>query len=108
VLGQGNFGKVCLATLSKEPIRDEADVAKEMGSSSGQLDQAGTGGIMRRLSTRRQQNKYVLNNNYKPFEISDANQPLLPRGARLVAVKMVKGNFIFSIACVSFLEKRLE
>ena len=60
---------------------------------------------------RRQQNAYKVPGGAKDSELSETNQPLLPKGARLAAVKMVKGElklFIFlqvsaKALCVHFL-----
>ena len=96
VLGQGNFGKVCVAYISHtQAIRDEEEVKKADLSFQGPTKQ----GLKRHLSFK---NKYTVNQNYEPSGVtSDLNNtdenakiPLLPKDARKAAVKMAKGNFL--------------
>ncbi len=89
-MGEGNFGKVCLASVSNEKIRDESEIGKEINI----LDPASGTALSRKFSMRRQQNAYMASKTSKDFEISETSQPLLPKGARLVAVKMVKGWYL--------------
>lgn len=80
VLGEGNFGKVCLATVSSVPIRDETQVTQDL------QDIAGTTKLRRRLTIKRSQNNYATGDSIELAE------PLLnDKTKRRVAVKMVKG-----------------
>ena len=90
MLGQGNFGKVCLASVSNEQIREESDIGKELNildTSSGSLPATPN----RKFSMRRQQNTYALKNSTSDKDVEMSDVPLLPKNSRLAAVKMVKG-----------------
>ena len=92
MLGQGNFGKVCLATVASTQIRDEAQAKKDLVNFYANPDAAlgsdggAGGGLARRGSTKRQ-NLYIT----KHLDFDESNIPLLPSDARKVACKMVKG-----------------
>ena len=91
VLGQGNFGKVCLATVASTQIRDEAQAKRDLLNFYASPDALGSdggagGGLARRGSTKRQ-NLYITKN----LDFDESNIPLLPSDARKVACKMVKG-----------------
>ena len=104
VLGQGNFGKVCLATVSNKLIRAETDMPKDMSQDLSLNDNAAiqntTSRLKSRLSMRRNPNNYVANNNKakKSFDSdnvdNELNEPLLTKDEKRIkaAVKMVKGN----------------
>lgn len=94
-MGQGNFGKVCVAFISySSAIRDEEqtkipEVTTQLPLKSG---------IKRHFSFRKQQ--YTVNYNYdtsNPVQLNQSQQdqqqivPLMPKEARKVAAKMVKG-----------------
>jgi hypothetical protein len=92
-LGQGNFGKVCVAYIShSQPIRDEEEVKKADLSFQG----PGKQGLKRHLSFK---SKHTVNQNYEPSGVTsstnsaenDIKIPLLPNDARKAAVKMAKG-----------------
>ncbi len=101
VLGQGNFGKVCLATVSNKLIRNEADLAKDMTedlSLSDNLTPASTNSasrFMRRLSIKKSSSPFVAGDRKGPVELNmnDVNEPLLARDEKRIkaAAKMVKG-----------------
>lgn len=103
VLGEGNFGKVCLATVSSsEPLRDEAEIADaELMNTSASAPGGALGlpsKLKSRLSFRRGPNvagqtgaprNPAASDNWK---LEELNEPLLSKeGSRLAAVKMVKG-----------------
>ncbi len=78
VLGSGNFGKVCLGSVSNEQIRDETQI------NSDQLDAENSGNkLAHRFSIKR---------NIKDEEsTSEFTELFIPKSSRLAAVKMVKG-----------------
>jgi hypothetical protein len=90
-LGQGNFGKVCVAYIShSQPIRDEEEAKKV------DLTFQGAGKLKRHLSFK---SKYAVNQNYEPSGVTsntnaaenDTKIPLLPKDTRKAAAKMAKG-----------------
>ncbi len=78
---------MALAAVSKEPI-NEFQQDFEIGGTHG--DQSGGGNHLRRKFSFRKKN-HDLNKNHNELQINESNQPLLPKGSRLAAVKMVKG-----------------
>ncbi len=103
VLGQGNFGKVCLATVSNKLIRNETDLAKDMTedlSLSDNLTPASTNTasrFMRRLSMKKSSNPYVAGGGDRKggaeSDMNNVSEPLLTKDERRIkaAAKMVKG-----------------
>ena len=91
MLGSGNFGKVCLATVSHEQIRDVTQLGKEMELFESNSNQT-TSPIHRRISFKRGQNSYNVTKAKNDTELNtEQSVPLIAKGSRLVAVKMVKG-----------------
>ena len=101
VLGQGNFGKVCLATVSNKLIRNESDIAKDMNQDLSLSDNVSTTStnpasrLMSRLSIKRSHNPYATQSYRKPndIDLESINEPLLTKDERRIkaAAKMVKG-----------------
>jgi hypothetical protein len=93
ILGEGNFGKVCLAAVSlNDPIRDESQLDKDDFESAG----GGSGLTRHRLhfSIRgRGGGQNSQNKSGSDLALNDFNQPLLVKGSRQAAVKMVKGKW---------------
>ena len=97
ILGEGNFGKVCLAAVSlNDPIRDETQIERDFDllNSAGGVA-GGSGSHPNRLRHRfsiKRGGRGAAGGNCE-FELNDSNQPLLAKGSRQAAVKMVKGKF---------------
>jgi serine/threonine protein kinase len=90
-LGGGNFGKIYIAYISKNPIRDEMNI-DELKDSNQQLGSSSTG-LRSRLaggSFRRPTNFSTTKNAANDWTLNDANIPLLPKDSKTVAVKTVK------------------
>ncbi len=88
-MGEGNFGKVCLAAVSlHDSIRDKNQIEKEEGGAGSGLSR-----VKHRFSIRGRdgQNSYAVNKSGSDVALNEFNQPLLIKGCRKVAVKMVKG-----------------
>ncbi len=95
VLGSGNFGKVCMATVSSVQLRDEDQVNIDLASAGG------SNKLIGRLSMKRTHNTYVdgvlrkkatNKNDHSDVEV-DEIEPLMTndKTKKLVAAKMVKG-----------------
>ncbi len=74
--------------MSKEPI-NEFQQDFEIGGTSGDPSSNGGNHLRRKFSFRKKH--YDSNKNHNELQINESNQPLLPKGSRLAAVKMVKG-----------------
>lgn len=92
VLGQGNFGKVCLATVSSVSLRDEDQVARDLNQELQDKSQSDSSRLIR-FSIKRKHNPYIDNTVFrKKQENEELVEPLLnDKNNRQVAVKMVKG-----------------
>jgi hypothetical protein len=98
VLGEGNFGKVCLAVVSlKDPIRDESQTDKDDFEGGSGVPGSGLSRHKHRFSIRGRSahNTYTVNKSNSDLELNELDKPLLVKGSRLVAVKMVKGKCLF-------------
>lgn len=90
ILGEGNFGRVCLATVSKDPI------PSQINTSDNQLNDLSPGErIRKRFSIKRNQNTYAVSKS-NDQELNDLSKPLidfsnLPKNSRLAACKICKG-----------------
>jgi serine/threonine protein kinase len=102
VLGEGNFGKVCLATVSREPIRTESEIDNQpaealAGSTGGASNPLGIG-VGHKLKSRFSFKRPAHNTYNSPrspanedFNIDDIAEPLMKKkGSKLAAAKMVK------------------
>jgi hypothetical protein len=107
MLGQGNFGKVCVAYISRTTqIRDEDQVKNSEPVFQSPLKQ----GHKRHFSFKN--NKYTVNQNYEPSGVNanispdnsnSASIPLLPKDARKVAAKMAKGmSFFYQLSGLNY------
>ncbi len=91
VLGQGNFGKVCLATVSNKLIRDESDIAKGISQDLSLNDNENRANrIMRRFSVKRAN---AGDKKAEEIDMANVSEPLLMKDERRIkaAAKMVKG-----------------
>lgn len=93
VLGSGNFGKVCLATVSNKLIRDENDILMNHDQSlnnSNMTSNNPASRLMNRLSIRRSDSVVRRANE---IDMENVSEPLLMKDERRikVAAKMVKG-----------------
>lgn len=100
VLGEGNFGKVCLAMVSREPIRTESEIENSpaleaLSGSSNALPTTTIGPVKlkSKFSFRRPHNTTAGANSTASGD--EFKQPLLnkKKGCRLAAAKMIKGKF---------------
>ena len=101
MLGQGNFGKVCLATVSHAQIRDEDQANKDLANFINNIGDSSSGGADGRRMSLRRQNIYKGNKD----DEDENKQLLLPRDARKVAVKMVKGLLLFSFLSITIISR---
>lgn len=95
VLGEGNFGRVCLATVSSgDQLRDESEVNNQWPNDSTLgLPNAVGSKLKSRFSFKRGANTYSpTRSNEESSKMEDIKEPLLnKKGSRLAAAKMVKG-----------------